>query len=110
MRYCFALDLVDDDTKIEEYEQWHREVWPGIITSIKESGIYAMQIYRVYNRLFMIMETSSNFSFEEKAQRDEQNPVVQEWEKLMWNYQQSIPGTKAGEKWVLMHKIFDLNS
>jgi len=26
----------------------------------------------------------------------------------MWNYQQAIPGVKAGEKWVLMNKIFDL--
>jgi L-rhamnose mutarotase len=26
----------------------------------------------------------------------------------MWNYQQAIPGVKAGEKWVLMNKIFEL--
>jgi L-rhamnose mutarotase len=26
----------------------------------------------------------------------------------MWNFQQAIPGVKAGEKWVLMDKIFQL--
>jgi L-rhamnose mutarotase len=33
---------------------------------------------------------------------------VQEWEELMWKYQQAIPGAKPGEKWVLMNKIFEL--
>jgi L-rhamnose mutarotase len=33
---------------------------------------------------------------------------VQEWEQLMWKYQQALPGSKPGEKWRLMEKIFDL--
>jgi len=33
---------------------------------------------------------------------------VQEWEKLMWKYQQALPKAKPGEKWVLMNKIFEL--
>jgi L-rhamnose mutarotase len=34
---------------------------------------------------------------------------VQEWEQLMWKYQQAIPGSRPGEKWRLMDKIFALN-
>jgi L-rhamnose mutarotase len=68
-----------------------------------------MEIYRTGNRLFMIMETNENFSFEKKEAMDNANPKVQEWEQLMWKYQQGIPGSKPGEKWVLMKKIFDLN-
>ena len=45
---------------------------------------------------------------ESKAAADAANPKVQEWEELMWKYQQAIPGTKAGEKWVLMDQIFEL--
>ncbi len=40
---------------------------------------------------------------------DNANPKVQEWEKLMWKYQQALPVAKPGEKWILMNKIFDLN-
>ena len=40
---------------------------------------------------------------------DANNRGVQEWEELMWKYQQAIPGAKPGEKWVLMEKIFDMN-
>jgi L-rhamnose mutarotase len=67
-----------------------------------------MEIYRVANRLFMIMEVNSQFSFEEKAKADISNPKVQEWERLMWNYQEALPFANPGEKWVLMEKIFSL--
>jgi len=107
-RYCFTLDLKDDPALIAEYEALHQEVWPEIIESIRSSGIENMQIYRFSNRLFMIMEVNEEFSFEKKGAADAGNAKVQEWEELMWKYQQAIPGVKAGEKWVLMNKIFEL--
>ncbi|WP_293785272.1 L-rhamnose mutarotase [uncultured Pedobacter sp.] len=108
-RYCLALDLVDDEKLIAEYEAYHENGWPEIKSSITGSGILDMEIYRVSNRLFMIMETEDDFSFENKAIMDASNPKVQEWETLMWNYQQALPFAKPGEKWVLMKKIFELN-
>ncbi len=106
-RYCLALDLKDDDTLIAEYEEYHRKVWPEILKSIKESGIEQMEIYRVGNRLFMIMETNDHFNFEAKAKADAENEKVQQWEKLMWKYQQALTMAKPGEKWMLMKKIFE---
>jgi L-rhamnose mutarotase len=108
MRYCLTLDLKNDDNLIAEYEQYHKNVWPGILDSIKDSGITHMEIYRVLNRLFMIMETDDRFSFDKKNEMDNANPKVQEWEKLMWKYQQALPGAKPGDKWMLMTKIFQL--
>jgi L-rhamnose mutarotase len=58
------------------------------------------------DRLFMIMETASEFSFERKAAMDAANPAVQRWEELMWKYQVAIPGGQPGEKWRLMERIF----
>jgi len=107
-RYTFALDLKDDPTMIKEYERYHEQVWPEIIESIKNSGIIKLEIYRAGNRLFMIMETEDDFSLEHKALIDQYNPKVQEWETLMWNYQQPVKGALKGEKWVLMERIFDL--
>jgi len=108
MKYCLALDLVDDENLIARYEQYHQHVWPEIIESIKDSGITSLDIYRVFNRLFMIMETDESFSFDKKNEMDKANPKVQEWENLMWKYQQALPGAKPGEKWILMNKIFEL--
>ena len=106
-RYCLALDLKDDAVLIAEYEKYHQEVWPEVLQSIKDAGIQKMQIYRVDNRLFMIMDTNDDFSFERKEKMDAVNKKVQEWEQLMGKYQQRIPGTRPGEKWRLMEKVFE---
>ena len=107
-QYCLTVDLKNDSQLIKEYEEYHQNVWPEIIASIKEAGISNMEIYRFQNRLFMIMETTDDFSFDKKQKLDNQNQKVQEWETLMWKYQQALPGAKPGEKWKLMDKIFQL--
>ena len=109
-RFCLALDLVDDPVLIAEYEDWHKREngWPEIRKSIVDSGIRNMEIYRTCNRLFMIMETEDDFSFDNKGAMDASNPKVQEWEKLMWKFQQPLPWAKENEKWILMDKIFEL--
>ena len=109
-RYCLALDLKNDPDLIQEYEDYHRHVWPEIVESITGSGIQNMEIYRTGNRLFMIMEVGPEFSFDKKARADAANPRVQDWETLMWKFQQPLQWAVAGEKWILMDKIFDLTS
>ena len=107
-RHCFALDLVDDINLIAEYKKYHEKIWPEITASIVDSGIEVLEIYCVGNRLFMIMEVNTSFSFEKKSKMDANNPKVQEWEALMWKYQQALPVAKSGEKWLLMDKIYEL--
>lgn len=107
-RYCFALDLKDDPTLIEAYKKHHKDVWPEILTSIRDSGIEAIEIYLVGNRMFMIMEVNDEFSFAAKQAADLANPKVVEWEDLIWTFQQKLPWAKGDEKWLLMDQIFTL--
>jgi L-rhamnose mutarotase len=107
-RFALALDLKNDPELIAEYEAYHKKIWPEIEESIRSSGIISMEIYRLDTRLFMIMETADDFSFEKKGIGDKENKKVQEWEDLMWKYQQPMPGAMPGEKWLLMDKIFEL--
>jgi len=106
--YCFTLDLIDDPALIEEYEAWHRNVWPEVMANIRAAGIEAMEIYRYGNRLMMIIQVNTEYSAERKNELDLANEKVQEWEQLMWTYQKPVPGAKPGEKWVQMKKIFEL--
>ena len=107
-RFCLTLDLKDDPALIAEYKRYHQKIWPEITQSLKDSGIEDMEIYLLGTRMFMIMEVNECFSFEAKGQADLHNPKVQEWEKLMWKFQQSLPEAKPGEKWLLMVRIFNL--
>lgn len=105
-RYGLALDLKDDPESINAYEKHHQAVWPDILDSLKQAGIIRMDIFRIMNRLFMVMEVSDAFSFERKAALDMANPTVQRWETLMEQYQQALPVAKPGEKWLVMNTIF----
>ena len=88
-RYCQTLDLKDDEKLIQEYMYWHspENFWPEIGQGIREVGILDMQIYRLGNRLFMILETPDDF---------------------VARYQQVAPGASSAEKWQLMDRIFKL--
>ncbi|GAA4934193.1 L-rhamnose mutarotase [Algibacter agarivorans] len=109
-RHCFSCDLKDDSKLIKEYKAYHAagNAWPEITKSIKDAGIVDMEIYLVGNRMFMIMEVDETFDPVKKAKMDANNPKVQEWENLMWKYQQELPWAKNGEKWMALEQVFKL--
>lgn len=109
-KFVLALDLKNEETLIAEYEHWHQQVWPEILEQIRSSGIVRCEIYRVFNRLVMLIETLDTFSPEAKAKADAENEMVQAWENLMWKYQQAIPGSLPGSKWQVMDCIFQFDS
>lgn len=109
-RFCFTLDLKNDFDLIAEYRKYHEKIWPEITESIKSAGIIDMEIYLLGTRMFMIMEVNESFSFEKKAKADQQNPKVQEWEQLMWKFQLALPQSEPGQKWLMMERIFKLES
>jgi L-rhamnose mutarotase len=109
-RFCLTLDLKDDPKLIAEYKRYHQRIWPQVTQSIRAAGVKDMEIYLLGTRMFMIMEVNESFSFEKKAAFDQQNPKVQEWEQLMWKFQEALPQAKPGEKWLPMERVFKLES
>ena len=110
-QFCLTLDLRDDEELIREYEQYHKpgNTWPEVISSIQDSGILDMQIYRTGMQLIMVMTVEDSFSFEDKALRDSQNPKVMEWERLMTKFQCADADGGADSKWQELENIFDLS-
>jgi L-rhamnose mutarotase len=109
-RYCFTLDLKDDPALIAEYKQHHKKIWPEILKSIHDAGINSMEIFLLGTRMFMIVDSGPGFSLQAKAAADAANEKVQQWEQLMWRYQQPLTLARPGEKWMQMEKIFDLKT
>ena len=56
-RHCLALDLRPDPVGIAAYEAHHRAVWPEVLVSLQAAGITCLEIYRIENRLCMLLET-----------------------------------------------------
>jgi len=108
-RYCLTCDLKDNPELIEKYKWHHRpeNQWPEINESIKAAGVVSMEIYLFGNRMFMIMDVNETFSFAKQAEINQSDKSV-EWETLMWDFQQGVPGSKPGEKWVLMEEVYNL--
>jgi L-rhamnose mutarotase len=107
-RYCLTLDLKDDPQLIAAYKRHHEKIWPEITQSLKDAGIEDLEIYLLGTRMFMIMEVNDQFSFAAKTKADKENRKVQQWEELMWKYQQALPQANPGEKWLLMERVFKL--
>jgi L-rhamnose mutarotase len=107
-RYCLTLDLCPDEQLISEYIELHRKGRPEIHQSIREAGVLDMQIYNLDGRLFMIMDTSDDFTFERKAELDRANPAVRLWEEQMTKFQNVSPDSDPTTRWQRMEKIFDL--
>lgn len=109
-RYCQTLDLKDDETLIQEYMYWHspEHSWPEISKGIREVGILDMEIYRLGNHLFMIVETPDDFDWDTAFARLATLDRQAEWEAFVAKYQQVAPGATSAEKWQLMDRIFKL--
>jgi len=110
VRMCFALDLKEDPSLIETYRRYHAPGGPplAVTRSLRASGIEVLGIYLCGNRLFMLLEADDSFSLQSKARADAADPEVQRWEKLMWQFQQPLPWSETGQKWVPAEKIYDL--
>lgn len=105
-RFCLTLELYPGDALIAEYIERHNRVWPEVLESLRDAGVLGMEIYRHGARLFMVMETTDDFTFERKAKMDRANPVVMQWEREMAKYQAADPGADASGKWQPMDRIF----
>jgi L-rhamnose mutarotase len=105
-RFCLTLDLKNDPNLIAEYKKFHESVWPEIEQTFRDAGIESLEIYLLGRHMFLILEGNEGFSLEKRAKSDMANPKVQEWETLMWKFQQALPQAKPGEKWLLMDRIY----
>ena len=109
--YAQALDLVDDEEKIAEYDRWHRSVWPEVVEALRGIGISRMRLYRTGTRLFMYFEAPDDFDPERDYQGYAEDPKCRKWDELMREYQRRIPSAdEGGEWWTPMTLVFDLES
>lgn len=110
-RYCKTIQLENDPALIEAYKKVHQPEasWPEISQGMKEIGILDMEIYIHENRLFMIMDTVADFDHDEAMKSLAEKPRQAEWEAYVSQFQRTSSEATAGEKWVLMERIYEMD-
>lgn len=109
--YAMALDLVDDIALIEQYKEFHLEVWPEVKEGLINIGIEEMRIFLSGTRLFMVLNVPDDFDLENDFQAyADSSPKATEWDTLMRTYQKKVPVAENNEWWSPMEEVFNLNS
>jgi L-rhamnose mutarotase len=107
--YAMSLNLKDDSAVIEAYKEYHRAVWPEVLTGLRAVGISRMKIFLLGRRLFMYLEASDDFDLARDFPRYMQTERAQEWDALMRTFQEPAPEAAPGEWWASLDEVFDLD-
>jgi L-rhamnose mutarotase len=86
------------------------EIWSEIAQSIRDLGIEDMQVYPLRTCLFMTLDINERFSFAAKAEAEAASIARCGSAKILWGCSNSLSQAKLEEKWLLMERVFKLES
>ena len=102
-RYGMVLKVKPD--RIEEYKEYHVEIWPGVAKMITDCNITNYSIYLKDGYLFSYFEYVGD-DFEADMAKMAADSVTQEWWDIMMPMQDPLPTRKEGEWWAEMEEVF----
>ncbi|MBD0823756.1 L-rhamnose mutarotase [Aestuariibaculum marinum] len=104
-----TANLVDDAKLQEEYLQYHEtqfEEWPEVAQGFCNADFQQLQVFKNGRQLTLVISIPKGADLDElNPKTTENNPRVDEWNKIMKRYQTGIEGTKSGETWVFLNKL-----
>jgi L-rhamnose mutarotase len=103
-----TANLVSDTIKQREYLQYHAtqfKEWPEVSKGFCNASFQQLLIYKNGRQLMLVISISKGADFEKLNSRTtENNPRVNDWNKMMAQYQEGVSGTKPGETWVFFEQ------
>jgi len=88
---------------VDEYEKAHQQVWPQLLTKIKEVGISHYSIFRRGLDLFLVMNVAD---FERAWEILDKDPTNLRWQAEMTRFFEPITGLAPGERFAMMKEVF----
>lgn len=109
MKYTAStLNLKDDPEAIRKYIEYHRNIPKEQIDAMKTMGMKRLKIFLQGRRMFMFVETSDDYP--ERTPSPEEIQKGKDWQTLMHNFMEQLPGVDKDVWWVPMEEIFDLET
>jgi L-rhamnose mutarotase len=100
---------VKDPKLQQEYLNYHAtqfKKWPEVANGFCNADFQQLLVFKNGRQLLLVISIPKGKSLDElNPKTTENNPRVDEWNKLMAKYQEGIPGTKPGEVWVFFSPL-----
>jgi hypothetical protein len=104
-----TANLVVDTEKQNEYLQYHAtqfEKWPEVAKGFCHAQFQQLLVYKKERQLMLVISIPHGENVDQlNPKTTENNPRVDEWNRLMQQYQEGIPGTVPGEVWVFLQPV-----
>lgn len=104
-----SANLVADEKLQKEYLDYHKtqfEKWPELSKGFCNADFQQLIIFKNGRQLMLIISIPKGANLDElNPKTTENNPRVEEWNKLMSKYQEGIEGTKKDEVWVFFENV-----
>lgn len=104
-----SANLVADEKLQNEYLTYHKtqfERWPELSKGFCNADFQQLGIFKNGRQLILIISIPKGAKLDDlNPKTTENNPRVDEWNKLMSKYQEGIEGTKKDEVWVFFENV-----
>ncbi|GAB3577703.1 hypothetical protein GCM10027345_15880 [Hymenobacter daeguensis] len=104
-----TANLVNDPKKQQEYLSHHAtqfQKWPEVAQGFCNASFQQLLVFRQGRQLMLVISIPHGASLDELNPKTSlNNPRVDDWNALMKQYQEGLPGTKAGEVWVFLQPV-----
>ena len=104
-----TANLVADPKMQKEYLDHHAmqfQQWPEVSKGFCKADFQQLLLYRNGRQLMLVISIPKGESLDKLNPRTtENNPRVDEWNKIMKKYQEGIAGTASGETWVFLKAL-----
>ena len=94
--------------RLEEYKEYHVEVWPEVLDMLRKCNIRNYSIYYKDGYLFGYFEYHGN-DFKADMAKIDAHPKSQEWEDIMMPMQEPLETRTEGEWWAEMEEVFHMD-
>jgi L-rhamnose mutarotase len=104
-----TTNLVADKNLEQEYLDYHAmqfQKWPEVAKGFCNANFQQLQIFKNQRQLILVISIPKGERLDKLNPKTTQNnPRVDDWNKLMSKYQEGIEGTKKGETWVFLRPL-----
>lgn len=90
-----------------KYKEYHADVWPGVLDTIRRCHIRNYSIYLKDGYLFSYFEYTGT-DFEADMAKMAADPETQRWWAITQPMQEPLAARAPGEWWALMEEVFHM--